>query len=40
MDTLGYRIIRHLVDKCDITEQEAIGTARYLLGLTLENGEY
>jgi hypothetical protein len=35
MHTLGYKIIRHLVDWYDVTEQEAIGMARYLLWLQI-----
>jgi hypothetical protein len=36
MPTLGYSSIRHLVDGYDITEQEAIGMARYLLWLQMD----
>ena len=36
MHTLGYKIIRNLVDGYDITEQEAIGMARYLLWLQMD----
>jgi hypothetical protein len=36
MDTLVYRIIRHLADSYDITEAEAIGLARWLLSLQFD----
>ena len=38
-NTRGYKIFRKLVDQYDITEQEAIGIARWILWLKMD-GEY
>lgn len=36
MDTRVYMAIRKLFDRDDITEQEAVGVARYLLWLQMD----
>lgn len=36
METLSMKVIRNITDNYGLTEQEAIGMARYLLWMTLD----